>query len=88
MQQIIAFVMAVIAFFQGLFGIRKLCYGGKEVLVLTDQRDAIVNAYRNAGAAYTLIEYPNSYHGLESDPDSEALFRQTLKQYFTTYVGY
>ncbi|MBQ6019821.1 MAG: alpha/beta hydrolase fold domain-containing protein, partial [Clostridia bacterium] len=65
-----------------------LCYGGKEVLVLTDQRDAIANAYRNAGAAYTLIEYPNSYHGLESDPASEAQFRQTLKQYFTTYIGY
>ena len=65
-----------------------LSYGRQDGLVVWENVVSMMNALDAAGVEYTLIEYPNSAHGLDKDADSAQRSVDTMLDYAKKYFGY
>lgn len=62
--------------------------GLKDYLVRYSQGTDIYDAFYDAGGVCEIILYPNSGHGLDSDPDCSERFDKLFKEYELKYFGY
>ncbi|MEI6579233.1 MAG: prolyl oligopeptidase family serine peptidase, partial [Eubacteriales bacterium] len=62
--------------------------GQKDYLVRYSQGTDIYDAFYEAGGVCELILYPNSDHGLSSDPDCSARYDKLFKEFELKYFGY
>jgi len=62
--------------------------GQKDYLVRYSQATDVYDAFYKAGAKCDLILYPNSDHGLSSDPDCSDRYDKLFKDYELQYFGY
>jgi len=62
--------------------------GEKDPIVKYTQGIEIYDTFTKAGAHCDLILYPNSDHGLSSDPDCSARYDKLFKEYELKYFGY
>jgi dipeptidyl aminopeptidase/acylaminoacyl peptidase len=65
-----------------------LSYGRKDNLVVWENVVSMMNALDAAGVEYTLVEYPNSAHGLDKDADSAQRSVDAMLDYSKKYFGY
>ena len=65
-----------------------LSYGRKDNLVVWENVVSMMNALDAAGVKYTLVEYPNSAHGLDKDADSAQRSVDAMLDYSKKYFGY
>ena len=65
-----------------------LSYGRQDGLVVWENVVSMMNALADKGVEYTLIEYPNSGHGLDKDADSAQRSVDTMLDYAKKYFGY
>jgi len=61
-------------------------YGGKDNLVKSHQRNVLAEALATNGVAHVAIDFPNSHHGMWSDPDQTEEFRKAVLSYCQTYM--
>ena len=64
-----------------------LSYGRKDDLVVWENVVSMMNALDAAGVEYTLVEYPNSGHGLDKDADSAQRSVDAMLDYAKKYFG-
>ena len=62
--------------------------GEKDPIVKYTQGTDVYDAFTKAGAHCDLILFPNSDHGLSSDPDCTNRYNQLFKEYEVKYFGY
>ena len=65
-----------------------LAQGQKDFLVRYSQATDVYDAFYSVGAQCDLILYPNSDHGLGSDPDCSDRYDKLFKEYELKYFGY
>ncbi len=65
-----------------------LSYGKADTLVVWENVNSLVNAFAAADVDYKLIEYPNSGHGLDKDPDSMQRTNEAMAEYLASCFGY
>lgn len=65
-----------------------VAHGVKDDVVVYSQGTDVYNAFLAAGGVCELIPYPNSGHGLDSDPNSTERYDNLLKEYQLKYFGY
>ena len=65
-----------------------LSYGRQDTLVVWENVNSLMNAFATAGVEYTLVEYPNSGHGLDKDPDSVARTAEAMAESLRAAFGY
>ena len=65
-----------------------LSYGRQDGLVVWENVLSMMNALAAKGVEYTLIEYPNSGHGLDKDADSVQRSVDAMLEYAKKYFGY
>ena len=65
-----------------------LSYGRQDTLVVWENVNSLVNAFAATGVEYTLVEYPNSGHGLDKDPGSAARSAEAMIESLRTAFGY
>lgn len=65
-----------------------LSYGRMDGLVVWENVVSMMNALADKGVEYTLIEYPNSGHGLDKDADSAKCSVDAMLDYAKKYFGY
>ncbi|MEI6579153.1 MAG: alpha/beta hydrolase [Eubacteriales bacterium] len=65
-----------------------VAHGLKDDIVLYSQGTDVYNTFLAAGAVCELIPYPNSGHGLDSDPDCSKRYDSLFKEYELKYFGY
>lgn len=61
-------------------------YGGKDNLVKGHHRDVLAEALATNGVAHVAVDFPNSHHGMWSDPDRTEEFRKAVLTYCQTYM--
>ncbi len=62
--------------------------GEKDPIVRYSQGVDVFDAFINAGSPCDLILFPNSDHGLSSDPDCTDRYNKLFKEYELKYFGY
>lgn len=62
--------------------------GQKDTLVRYSQATDVYEAFYESGVRCDLILYPNSDHGLGSDPDCSERYKKLFKDYELKYFGY
>ncbi len=65
-----------------------LSYGRQDTLVVWENVNSLMNAFAATGVEYTLVEYPNSGHGLDKDPDSVARTAEAMAESLRAAFGY
>lgn len=65
-----------------------LSYGRKDNLVVWENVVSMMNVLDATGVDYTLIEYPNSAHGLNKDADCAQRSVDVMLDYAKKYFGY
>ena len=65
----------------------RFAYGGKDNLVKRHHRDALANALKENGVPHVEVDFPNSHHGMWSDPDKTDEFRKAVLLYCNAYMG-
>ncbi len=65
-----------------------LSYGCKDNLVVWENVVSMMNALDAKGVNYTMVEYPNSGHGLDKDAQSVQRSVDTMLDYAKKYFGY
>ena len=65
-----------------------IAHGQKDDVVLYSQGLDVHNAFTAVGVACELITFPNSGHGLDSDPESSERYKLLFAEYETKYFGY
>lgn len=65
-----------------------LAYGKMDSLVTWENVKLLVEAFTAAGVEYTLVEYPNSGHGLDKDPRSVQRTDEAMIEYLQRCFGY
>jgi dipeptidyl aminopeptidase/acylaminoacyl peptidase len=65
-----------------------LSYGRKDNLVVWENVVSMMNALDAADVEYTLVEYPNSAHGLDKDADSAQRSVDAMLDYAKKYFEY
>lgn len=65
-----------------------LAHGELDPLVPFSQATVMFDALQAAGVPSDLVEYPNSGHGLDSDPDAADEYTRLFELYRTEYFGY
>ena len=63
-----------------------LCHGMKDSVVPYSNALSIVEKFEQYGVTYDFISYPNSEHGLESDPDCAQKADRLLLEYAEKYL--
>ncbi len=61
-------------------------YGGKDDLVKGYHRKALAEALEANGIAHIAVDFPNSHHGMWSDPDRTEEFRKAVLSYCNLYM--
>lgn len=62
-----------------------LAYGPKDTVVPTNLKYLLFDAMDAAGAPYVYIEFPNSGHGLQNDPDKSVEYYSLADEYIAKY---
>ena len=66
-----------------------LCaYGPKDGVVPPELKFKLLTALDQNHVAYDYIEYPNSNHGMYSDPEEHRLFVDKIMEYCKTYFDH
>ena len=65
-----------------------LCHGEKDVIVPYEGTMALIDKLKSYGIPYEFVNYPNSNHTLESDPESHAEYHKQMLAFCKTYFGY
>ena len=63
-----------------------VCHGMKDNIVPYKDSVILNQALDNAGVTHEYIVFPNSNHGLESDPDKSVLMQNAFERYVDTYL--
>ncbi|MBQ7580692.1 MAG: prolyl oligopeptidase family serine peptidase [Clostridia bacterium] len=63
-----------------------VCHGMQDSMVPFTDSIVLNQALDNAGVPHEYIVFPNSNHGLESDPDKSVLMQAALERYIDTYL--
>ncbi|MBQ7654121.1 MAG: prolyl oligopeptidase family serine peptidase, partial [Clostridia bacterium] len=63
-----------------------ICAGMQDSIVPFTDSVVLNQAFDNAGATHEYIIFPNSNHGLESDPDKSVEMQAALERYIDTYL--
>ncbi|MGN1273407.1 MAG: alpha/beta hydrolase fold domain-containing protein [Thermoguttaceae bacterium] len=61
-------------------------YGGKDDLVKRCHRDILADALEKNGVPHIEVNFPNSHHGMWSDPDKTEEFRKAVLSYCDNYM--
>lgn len=64
-----------------------ICQGAKDEVVPKSNAESLAKKLAEKGVRHDLIIYPNSGHGLESDPDCAALADELMAQYAAEYLS-
>lgn len=62
-------------------------HGQKDTVVPYSNALSIVEKFEECGVTYDFNSYPNSGHGLDSDPDNKKIADDLLYKYIKTYLG-
>lgn len=65
-----------------------MAYGRQDTLVTWENALSLMNAFNAFGVKYTLVEYPQSGHGLDKDADSTVLCNEKMAEFAKQYFGY
>ena len=65
-----------------------LAYGKKDTLVVWENVVSLMNAFIANGVEYTLVEYPNSDHGLDKDTDRSKITEEKMVEFARKHFGY
>ena len=65
-----------------------MAYGRQDILVTWGNVLSLMNAFNTYGVKYTLVEYPQSGHGLDKDTDSTVLCNEKMEEFAKQYFGY
>ena len=63
-----------------------MCHGMQDTTVDYSEATRLASALTTYGKTYELITFPNSGHGLESDPDQSSYASQRYAEYINTYL--
>lgn len=61
-------------------------YGGKDDLVKRCHRDILADALEKNGVPHIEVDFPNSHHGMWSDPNKTEEFRKAVLSYCDNYM--
>ncbi len=89
-EKVVAMIQAVSPVFYVRSGAAPaiLSYGRQDSLVVWENAVSMMNVLDTAGVEYTLVEYPNSAHGLDKDADSAQRSVDVMFDYAKKYFGY
>ncbi len=62
-------------------------YGGQDGLVPTPHRERLVAALEKSGVPFDVVDFPNSGHMLESDPEATERRRELFFEYAARYLN-
>ena len=62
-------------------------YGGEDGLVPTPHRERLVAALEKSGVPFDVVDFPNSGHMLESDPEATQVRRKLFFEYAERYLN-
>ena len=62
-------------------------YGGQDNLVPTPHRERLVAALEKSGVPFDVVDFPNSGHMLESDPEATQARRELFFEYAERYLN-
>ena len=79
--------LSPVAFVTGKSVPTIFAYGGRDNLVKRHHRDVLAKALKENGVAHVEVDFPNSHHGMWSDPDKTEEFRKAVLRYCQTYMG-
>ena len=79
--------LSPVAFVTGKSVPTIFAYGGKDNLVKRHHRDVLAEALEKNGVAHVEIDFPNSHHGMWSDPEKTKEFWKAVLKYCQTYMG-
>lgn len=65
-----------------------LCHGRQDSIVLYEGTVALMEKLEQYHVPYDFVDYPDSNHTLESDPESHTLYHEKMLEYCKTYFGY
>ncbi|MBQ3137687.1 MAG: alpha/beta hydrolase [Clostridia bacterium] len=63
-----------------------ICHGEKDSIVPYSNALSIAEKFEQYGVEYEFVSYPNSDHGLESDPDCAKQADKLLREYIDKYI--
>lgn len=63
-----------------------VCHGMQDSIVPFSDSVVLNQALNNAGVEHEYITFPNSNHGLESDPDKSVIMQRALETYIDRYL--
>ena len=78
--------LSPVAFVTGKSVPTIFAYGGKDNLVKRYHRDVLAEALKKNGVAHVEVDFPNSQHGMCSDPEKTEEFRKAVLKYCQTYM--
>ncbi len=78
--------LSPVAFVTGKSVPTIFAYGGRDNLVKRHHRDVLAKALKENGVAHVEVDFPNSHHGMWSDPDKTEEFRKAVLRYCQTYM--